>query len=78
MTKPIYSTIIRAKGLFDGCETASEMIKALKGQIEYLEDLRAHGVELSGPVEDDYGFLETDNQKHAKIFGMDLEENTEE
>ena len=49
--------IIRSKWQMDQAATIDEAIEKLHGFIEYLKALKADGYELTGPVEDDYGFL---------------------
>jgi hypothetical protein len=49
--------IIKCKWAIDGSSTLDEAIKMLHAYIEYLKELKANGYELTGPVEDDYGFL---------------------
>lgn len=51
------SEIIRAKWLYDGCESMDDIIKRLEGQIEYIKKLKNDGWELIQPVDDDYGFM---------------------
>lgn len=49
--------IIRAKWMFDGCATLDAIIKRLQEHIVYIEELKSEGWQLTGPVEDDYGFM---------------------
>ena len=49
--------IIRAKWMFDGCSTLDAIIKRLQEHIVYIEELKSEGWQLTGPVEDDYGFM---------------------
>lgn len=49
--------IIRSKWQCDGSATIDEAIEKLHAYIDYLKALKADGYELTGPVEDDYGFL---------------------
>lgn len=49
---------IRGKWMFDGAETIDEMIHQLDQFKEYLLSLKNDNFELTGPIEDDYGFLQ--------------------
>ena len=50
-------TIIRAKWTLDGCATLGQVSHALMDQAAHYERLVAEGWELTGPVDDDYGFI---------------------
>lgn len=52
--------IIRAKWMFDGCETIDDIIAKLSSQIEYYRNLKDEGWYLTGKVDDDYGFIKKD------------------
>jgi phage I-like protein len=76
-----YETIIRGKGLFDGCSTMSSMIDACLDLANELSSMKKKGVELDHEIEDDYAFLTTDSEEVAKEFGMnevDTDEENEE
>lgn len=49
--------IIRAKWTIDGAETLEEAAIKAGGFAACLRELAAGGWELTGPVEDDYGFI---------------------
>ena len=48
---------IRAKWMLDGCCTLAEVIEALRSKIREVEEARRKGWELTGRIEDDYGFM---------------------
>jgi hypothetical protein len=49
---------IRAKWSMDGAETLAEAAAMLREFAGYLEELKRDGWELTGPVDDDWGFIE--------------------
>jgi hypothetical protein len=49
--------IVRAKWIMDGATTLSEAATRIEGFAAWLRELEAQGWQLSGPVEDDYGYL---------------------
>ncbi|HEV8536414.1 MAG TPA: hypothetical protein VGR87_11980 [Candidatus Limnocylindria bacterium] len=60
---PIYecpdcgSVTIRGKWARDGAATLSEAARKLRDYAHELEHMRASGLELSAPVDDDYGVV---------------------
>ena len=48
--------IIRAKWVMDGATTLAEAADRLEGFAKYLRELEVDGKQLTGPVENDYGF----------------------
>ena len=52
------SDIIRAKWSMDGASTLTEAAHQLRLYASSLEKLESEGWQLTGPVEDDYGFIE--------------------
>lgn len=57
--------ILRAKWMFDGAKTLDEVITCLEKQIEYIKALQEDGWELTGPVDDDYGFMKQKQEDPA-------------
>jgi len=53
-----FSEIIRAKWKMDGANTLSEAAQMLRDEATRLEELEEEGWQLTGPVSDDYGYLE--------------------
>ena len=51
------SSIIRAKWSIDGAKTLDEVIEKLHNFIGHIEDLKRDGWELTGQIDDDYGFI---------------------
>ena len=49
--------MIRAKWMLDGCCTLDEVVQALRSKIREVEEARRQGWELTGRIEDDYGFM---------------------
>lgn len=72
-----FTRIWRSKWLTDDAETLSEMTEKLLGAAKELDEMRLAGIELEGPVQDDYGFLVTDDPEVAERFGF-LEEELED
>lgn len=52
-----YTRTVRAKWTYDGACTLDEVIERLLSEADYYRQLRDEGWELTGAVEDDYGFL---------------------
>jgi hypothetical protein len=48
---------LRAKWMLDGCRTLIEVVQRLQEEMEYIIQLRQDGWELTGAIEDDWGFL---------------------
>lgn len=69
----IYETLIRGKGLFDGSKTLLDMVDKCWDMADQLKEMHKAGIELTGEVEDDYAFLETEDGEVAKKFGMENE-----
>jgi hypothetical protein len=51
------SLTIRGKWCMDGARTLTEAAEALRDYAHQLEHMRASGLELTGPIEDDYGVV---------------------
>lgn len=49
--------VLRGKWCIDGCGSLQEVIDKLRRDAAGYEALRDDGWELTGPVEDDYGFM---------------------
>lgn len=49
--------VIRAKWILDSCNTIEEIIDRLREEIRYYETLKNQGWDLTGPVDDDYGYM---------------------
>ncbi len=69
-----YEGVWRAKGIAEEAATMDELIQRLEEEAEQLREMKAAGVKLSRPVEDDYAFLTTEDAKVAKRYGFGLEE----
>ncbi|OLC19073.1 MAG: hypothetical protein AUH33_06340 [Chloroflexi bacterium 13_1_40CM_68_21] len=60
---PIYecpecgSVTIRGKWALDGAQTLTDAAQKLRDYAHELEHMRSAGLELSAPVEDDYGIV---------------------
>jgi dsDNA-specific endonuclease/ATPase MutS2 len=67
----MYERTWRAKGLADGCENLDEIIEALETEAAELKQMRQEGVVLSGPVEDDYATLTTEDDEVAARQGFE-------
>jgi hypothetical protein len=50
-------TLIRAKGQIDGAATLSEAAAHLEEYARGLRTMEADGWQLTGPIEDDYGYV---------------------
>jgi hypothetical protein len=48
---------IRAKWILDGCKNLDEIIQRLEDEISYYKELKERGWQLTGTVDDDYGFM---------------------
>lgn len=70
-----YDTLIRAKGMFDGCETLEQMAQRADDIAKELREMHAAGITLRDTVTDDYAFCETDNKEVAEKFKMDESED---
>lgn len=73
-----YETIVRGKWMFDGCKDLSEMVDACLDMANELASMKKAGIKLVGEVGDDYAFLETENEKVAKEFGMNEADDGDE
>jgi hypothetical protein len=75
-----YEYIWRAKWITDGCKTCEEMARKLIEAADFCQELHNSGVVLSDEVNDDYGFLYTNDDAVADKFGFDEaeEDNYEE
>lgn len=51
------SEVIRAKWVMDGATTLSEAAEKLEAFATTLRQIEKDGWQLTGPVEDDYGFI---------------------
>ncbi len=49
--------VLRAKWSIDNATTLDEVVEHLQSFIEYVKQLKADGWELTGTIDDDYGFL---------------------
>jgi hypothetical protein len=78
MEDALYELTIRAKWMFDDCETIDQMIERLDQQKEYLGRLKAKGIEPRSPVKDDYAFFETEDPAIAEEFGFQEEPDFDE
>lgn len=67
---PKYELMFRGKGYFDDADTITDIMQGLTRWITRFNQQRADGITLIGPVEDDYGFLVTDNAEVAKKWDM--------
>lgn len=73
-----YDTLIRAKGMFDDCETLEEMAQRAEDMAKELRDMHAAGITLRDTVQDDYAFCETDNKEVAEKFKMNEADEDED
>jgi hypothetical protein len=48
---------VRAKWILDGASSIDEVIAKLEGEIEYYKRMKADRWELTGTIDDDWGFL---------------------
>lgn len=64
--------------MFDGSKSLLDMIDKCWDMANELQEMHKAGVKLTGEVEDDYAFLETENGEVAKKFGMHEEPEHEE
>jgi hypothetical protein len=71
-----YELCLRGKGIFDDREDIDGILEALKEHTEYFEALKAKGVTLRQPTDQDYVFLLTDDPEVAEEF--DFEEVKDE
>ena len=55
---PERESVIRAKWQLDGCKTLAEVVRRLHDVATHYEHMRREGWELTGPVDDDYGYIE--------------------
>jgi predicted RNA-binding protein with EMAP domain len=51
------SNTIRAKGIIDGAVTLTDAAEELRYFADYLVKLERGGIQLTSPIEDDYGFI---------------------
>lgn len=49
--------VIRAKWCMDGATTLSEAAEKLEAFARFLRGEEANGKQLTGPIQDDYGFI---------------------
>lgn len=68
--KPIFDTLIRGKGIFDGSRSIRDMIRRLQEVSEQLEKLDRAGIRLERRITDDYATLVTHDAKVAKRHGL--------
>lgn len=73
-----YETTIRAKGMFDDCETLEQMAERAEAEAKVLRDMHAAGLTLRDTVTDDYAFVETDDKDAAEKFQMHEAEEDED
>lgn len=73
-----YETLIRAKGMFDDCETVAQMAERAESMGKQLREMAAAGVVVREKVVDDYPFLTTTDQKVAERFGFRPEEKDDD
>ena len=73
-----YSTIWRGKGLADDAETIDEVIAALEAAIADLRAMRDAGIQLAGPIQDDYAYLVTTDPDVAEAYGLQEDEDFED
>ena len=50
--------LIRGKWMLDGCRTLDDVVERLGKEIQYIQQLKDDGWELSTTIDDDYGFIE--------------------
>ena len=67
-----YEYVWRAKWTCDGCKDLECMRGRLILAVGHLQEMEDAGITVRGAVEDDYGFLETDDPKVAARFGFAL------
>ena len=53
---------LRAKWMLDGCRTLYEVVKRLEEEVDYIKELSKDGWELTGAIEDDWGFLKREKE----------------
>lgn len=63
---PLYTGVIRGKGLYDGSRGIFDLLIKLAEAESWLNDLAREGVLVVGEVQDDYVTLVTDRLKVAK------------
>ena len=61
-----YWGIIRAKWKIDGTTTLEEAAESLEAFANSLREMDKDGIKLINTIEDDYGFVETDDKEIAK------------
>lgn len=77
-----FTSIIRAKWTMDGSKTLKEAAENLEGFAKLLREMDKDGIILQDTIDDDYGFIETDNKEIADKWGLtedeDFDENEED
>jgi len=75
--EPIYecpdcgSVTIRGKWAMDGARTLTDAAQKLRDYAHELEHMRSSGLELSAPVEDDYGIVRPGGAPPAGVLDAD-------